>query len=452
MANPVLVGAVATLVVIVGVVLAYNANDGLPFVPTYDVEVVVPDAAQLLPGNDVRIGGTRVGVVKRIDVEPSRSGRTAPVARIAVSLEQAVSPLPSDSRAMVRQRSNLGLKFLEITPGRSPRPLPAGGTIPLRQTTGVVDLDDVLSTFDPSTRRALRGAVRELGGGLTGRGPDLNRAIEEAGPPLRSLRSVADNLADPATDVRRFLRSAGSFAAVLAPEAQTLVGLLRSGARTFEAIDQERAALDLALRRGPSTVAVATQGFRDAGPLFTEVEALLADARPALRLVRPAGSRLRRGLDVSGRVLASARPTLADAGGTVRSLTRLSRDPSTRRALQGLTLTAEPLDRALQTITPFQTACNYLGLWGRNVPEVISEGDRLGTWFRFIPIVQLAEELQSARPAPELHADPDPDTGAGGECEPGNQTYVPGQQLDGSAAREPLKTEDTAPPREAQGR
>ena len=36
-ANPVLIGAATTLVVIVGVFLAYNANNGLPFVPTYDL-------------------------------------------------------------------------------------------------------------------------------------------------------------------------------------------------------------------------------------------------------------------------------------------------------------------------------------------------------------------------------------------------------------------------------
>ena len=34
-ANPMLIGAATMLVVIVAVFLAYNANNGLPFVPTY---------------------------------------------------------------------------------------------------------------------------------------------------------------------------------------------------------------------------------------------------------------------------------------------------------------------------------------------------------------------------------------------------------------------------------
>ena len=40
---------------------------GLPFVPTYDVTVQVPDAAGLVRGNEVRIGGKRVGVDRQIE-------------------------------------------------------------------------------------------------------------------------------------------------------------------------------------------------------------------------------------------------------------------------------------------------------------------------------------------------------------------------------------------------
>src|SRR2546426_11967163 len=65
-ASPVLVGAVTTLIVIVSVFLAYNANTGLPFVPTYNLRAQVPGGANLVPGNEVRIGGFRVGIVDTI--------------------------------------------------------------------------------------------------------------------------------------------------------------------------------------------------------------------------------------------------------------------------------------------------------------------------------------------------------------------------------------------------
>ena len=59
-ANPVLVGAVTTLVVLVAVFLAYNANNGLPFVPTRQYKVQLENGANLVRGNEVRAGGFRV--------------------------------------------------------------------------------------------------------------------------------------------------------------------------------------------------------------------------------------------------------------------------------------------------------------------------------------------------------------------------------------------------------
>ena len=75
-ASPVLVGAVTVLVTIVAVFLSYNANSGLPFVPTYDLKANLPNASQLVEGFEVRIGGARVGFDLRTS-SPS-GARTAP--------------------------------------------------------------------------------------------------------------------------------------------------------------------------------------------------------------------------------------------------------------------------------------------------------------------------------------------------------------------------------------
>ena len=73
-----LVGAVTTLVVVVAVFLAYNANKGLPFVPTTSLKFQVSNGANLLPGNEVREGGSRIGLVD--DMKPVRlpDGPSAP--------------------------------------------------------------------------------------------------------------------------------------------------------------------------------------------------------------------------------------------------------------------------------------------------------------------------------------------------------------------------------------
>ena len=75
-ASPVLVGAVTLLVIIVAVFIAYGANSGLPFVPTYDLKVELPSGAKLVKGNEVRVGGFRVGVVETIGATRRETGTT----------------------------------------------------------------------------------------------------------------------------------------------------------------------------------------------------------------------------------------------------------------------------------------------------------------------------------------------------------------------------------------
>src|SRR5947208_14626107 len=88
-ASPVLVGAVTVLIVIVGVYLAYNANKGLPFVPTYDLNAELPNAQKLIAGNEIRIGGFRVGVVDDIKpVERTVKGKKQAIALVKMKLDK----------------------------------------------------------------------------------------------------------------------------------------------------------------------------------------------------------------------------------------------------------------------------------------------------------------------------------------------------------------------------
>ncbi len=68
--SPLLIGAVTMLIVVVAVFLSYNANNGLPFVPTYNIKVALPEASGLQPSNQVRIAGTRVGLVSSLTPPP----------------------------------------------------------------------------------------------------------------------------------------------------------------------------------------------------------------------------------------------------------------------------------------------------------------------------------------------------------------------------------------------
>ena len=176
--NPILIGTLTILVVIVAVYLSYIAENGLPFVPTYNINVDVANAAELVKNADVRIGGARVGQVLTITPEPATKQWPHPFARLGLALQKGLEPLAPDTRYQVRLASVLGGKYLEIIPGKSRDPgLPDGGTFTLNTTPRLnhnipfVDLDTAFATFGPKTRVGFRQVVGELGDALAGRGP-----------------------------------------------------------------------------------------------------------------------------------------------------------------------------------------------------------------------------------------------------------------------------------------
>ena len=157
-ASPTMVGAITTLIIIVAVFLAYNANNGLPFVPTYRVSAETCDAARLAPNNEVRIGGNRVGVVESIDTVPAPAGSgcqtvngasSSTVARLNMKLDKSADPLPEDStifsasgergRMITRESAGNGpaelSSFISSTPPTTPLALRRGTasvTTPMR--------------------------------------------------------------------------------------------------------------------------------------------------------------------------------------------------------------------------------------------------------------------------------------------------------------------------------
>src|SRR5687767_2198181 len=126
-ASPVLIGAVTTLIIIVAVFLAYNANQGLPFVPTYNLRAEITGGQNLVRGNEVRVGGFRVGVIDEIGTGTKIvDGQSRSIAVLKMKLDKRVEPLPTDTEVLVRPRSALGLKYVELTVGKSDENFVAG--------------------------------------------------------------------------------------------------------------------------------------------------------------------------------------------------------------------------------------------------------------------------------------------------------------------------------------
>jgi phospholipid/cholesterol/gamma-HCH transport system substrate-binding protein len=447
-ANPVLIGAATTLVVIVAVFLAYNANSGLPFVPTYQLKTELPDAANLVKGNDVRIGGTRIGAVTNITPVTHRDGSVAAV--LTMKLEPTVKPLPVDSTVLIRTRSALGLKYVEITKGHSRRGFQDGATIPLRNARPQpVEIDQVLSTFDDRTRAASQSNLTEFGNGLAGRGQDLNRAIEVLNPLLTNLVPVMQNLSAPQTRLGRLVTSLGRTARVVAPSAETQAALLGNLDTTFRALaNVSRPYLQDSITGGPPALDRAIKDFPKQRPFLANTEALFSELRPGVRALRRAAPDLSAALQVGTPTLKRSVAFNKRLEPTFAALQRFADDPLVSLGVKDLTSTASILAPTIAYLTPVQTVCNYATLYFRNVSNLLSVGDSNGTSQRFIIIATPqgpnAEGGPASAPANGgvpgkqdnyLHTNPYPNTASPGqtrECESGKESFPVGRQVLGN--------------------
>src|SRR4051794_2017303 len=362
--SPILIGAVTVLVTIVAVFLSYNANEGLPFVPTYDVDALVPDAAGLVEGNEVRIGGKRVGVVKSIDAVSTRTG---PIAKLALKLDKKSQPLYTGARVTVRPRSPLGLKYVELIPNRTGKPLAAGQSLPLKSARPVVDLDQVLSALDQPTRRSFQLAVAALGDGVAGRGPDLNESIAAFPALAQRGERVAGNLADQRTNLSGLVRGAARAAGELAPVAPQLGSFVRASSTTAGALASVTPDIQRVLEGTPPTLDDATRTLAVAEPVLAGARGLVHDISPGTRVLPHTAAELHAAVTTGIPVVRRAVALSDRLRGTLAALDQLAADPFTRGALDRLLPTANTALPILRFIVPAQTVCNGLGLWVRNV-------------------------------------------------------------------------------------
>jgi virulence factor Mce-like protein len=436
--NPTLIGAITVLAAIVAVFLAYNANTGLPFVPTYNVHMQVPDAAELIVGNEVQIAGSHVGIVRSITPVVHQG---VSYADLTLQLEKQIEPLPVDTRIQIRLRSNLGLKYVELFPGHSKTGTADGGNINPALISPVVNLDDLFNIFNKPTRTALGGVLTNLGDGFAGRGGDFNNALAALPPLTKNLNTVGKLLSAPSTDLAGFVQGLNSAATRVAPVAAQLADLFDKGATTFGAI----APADLAatIEQAAVTEQAALPSLAPTTGLLKAGTAFLYASQPGLKLLPTAAPTLARTLATSGPPLARAGTLATGITSVINALERVAKLPDTADALTRLTQSLQSLIPTLQSVNPMQTQCNYLGLWTRNIDSTISQGDTLGTWFRATIIENASEDLPSPNPSATLHDVTQPDTGQKGSCTEGNQAYAPGQHIGPPPGTQPGSTEST---------
>ena len=449
-ASPTLIGAVAVMVAIVAVFLAYNANTGLPFVPTYRIAAELPNASRWCRATR----SASAGFGSAWSRTSSRSStRTAAVsANLDLKLDADIEPLPVDSTIVVRTRSALGLKYLEIGRGTSEEGYRQGDTIPLSSYGAVdnleqpVEIDEVLSTFDEPTRIAIQANLVEFGNALAGRGPDLNAALGRLPRVVRVLEPVTENLNSPRTGFERFITASAAVAAEVAPVAETQAQLFVSLDTTFTALAGVAPSIQETISETPPTLALGTRSLPVIRPFLANAAGLFNDLGPGVETLARTSPVLADALQVGTPALRDAEILNRELAPTAASLLAFNDDAGVRAGLDRLRETTDILGPAVQFIAPAQTVCNYASLLARNGASVLSQGTTQGTWQRFTVFdppdgpnneggVASAPANGGGDPRNFLHMNPYPNTASPGqprECEANNEPYLTGRQVIGN--------------------
>jgi len=199
--------------------------------------------------------------------------------------------------------------------------------------------------------------------------------------------------------------------------------------------------------QSPPTEDVAIANFPIQRPFIRNTAALFSELAPGIRVLPPTANDLADALQFANPQLIRLPKLNRRLEAVFNSVAAFAEDPIVTQGIQRLTETVNDLQPTLDFATPVQTVCNYPVIFFRNTGSLLSEGDKNGTWQRFIIIATPGgpnnEGGPSSAPANgpspnnHLHANPYPNTAAPGqspkECESGNENYVSGQTVIGNA-------------------
>jgi phospholipid/cholesterol/gamma-HCH transport system substrate-binding protein len=317
----------------------------------YRVTASFAQASQLSTEADVRISGVPVGKVKVIEPD-TKTGRSL----VTIELDAKYAPLPSDAKAILRQKTLLGETYVELTPGTKRAPtIEEGGRLREANVSETVELDEILRTFDPETRVAFQQWMQAQAEAIGGQGRDLNDALGNLGPFAEDASELVDILNRQEPAVRRLISDAGVVFEALNERDGQLRDLIENSNRVFATTarrDRELQEAFVALptfeRESRETIARLTEFARETDPLVTQL-------RPAARELSP---------------------TLQDLSALAPDLEALFRDlgplfdasvkgfPAAERVLQDLRPLLGQVDPALRQLNPVLA---WLGLYNREL-------------------------------------------------------------------------------------
>jgi len=252
-------GALCAVVLVVAILLATAAGGSSG---GYSVRAIFDDAANLIPGEDVKIDGVKVGTVD--SVTPTPQAKAAVVLAID---NPGFQNFRSDASCTIEPEALIGEKFVNCLPTQPRAPgtplppslhrIPSGHEgegqylLPVANTSSPVGVDQLEDINRLPVRERFTIIINELGTGLSGRGPDLNVVIKRADPALRELDRVLGILASQNHVLANLAEESDRALAPVAAVKQQLANFIGASDTVARATANQRTALSQNLAAFP---------------------------------------------------------------------------------------------------------------------------------------------------------------------------------------------------------
>jgi virulence factor Mce-like protein len=313
-------------------VFGTGAGDG----GSYRVRAIFENAFSVIPGEDVKIAGVKVGKIESLDVTPDHK------AAVVLRIDRAgFDDFRTDAECTIRPQSLIGEKFVECTPTQ-PRPenaqkAPALPTIkngpgkgqhllPVTRTSKPVDLDLVNNTLRLPYRERLSIILNELGTGLAGRGGDLRQAITNADPALKETDKVLAILAVQNRTLANLARDSDTILAPLARDRAKVADFVTQANTVSQATADRSSDLEQNIAKLPAFLRELKPTAQDLGDLSDQMTPVLSDLHkeapsinrfieqlgPFSQAGIPAFQSLGSAADVGGPALVKSQPIIED--------------------------------------------------------------------------------------------------------------------------------------------
>jgi phospholipid/cholesterol/gamma-HCH transport system substrate-binding protein len=329
--------AMASVLLAAGALLVFGTGAGDDG-GHYRVRAIFMNAFSVIPGEDVKIAGVKVGKIESLDVTPDHK------AAVVLRIDRAgFDDFRADAECTIRPQSLIGEKFVECTPTQ-PRPENAQLAPPLRkikrgagkgqyllpvsQTAKPVDLDLVNNTLRLPYRERLAIILNELGTGLAGRGGDLRQAITNADPALKETDKVLAILAEQNRVLAKLARNGDTILAPLARDRAKVADFVTQANTTSQATAERSSDLEQSIAKLPAFLRELKPTMERLGGLADQMTPVLADLgkeAPSInRFIKELGPFSQAGIpalqslgdaaDVGGPALTKSKPIITDVG------------------------------------------------------------------------------------------------------------------------------------------